>query len=60
MRAMVLDRIRGPLAVREVPDPAPPQALIERVIGLDEGAALLPTLDTASPDGMTVIDPRRA
>src|SRR6202020_623630 len=24
MRAMVLDRIRGPLAVREVPDPVPP------------------------------------
>ena len=37
-----------------------PQALIERVIGLDEGAALLPTLDTASPAGITIIDPSRA
>jgi alcohol dehydrogenase len=37
-----------------------PQALIERVISLDEAAALLPTFDTASPAGMTMIDPRRA
>jgi alcohol dehydrogenase len=37
-----------------------PQALIERVIGLAEGAALLPALDTAYPAGMTMIDPRRA
>ncbi len=37
-----------------------PQALIERVVGLDEGAALLPALDTASPAGMTMIDPSRA
>jgi alcohol dehydrogenase len=35
-----------------------PQDLIERVIGLPEAAALLPTLDQASPAGMTVIDPR--
>jgi alcohol dehydrogenase len=34
-----------------------PQALIERVISLDEAAALLPTFDTASPAGMTMIDP---
>jgi alcohol dehydrogenase len=37
-----------------------PQALIERVIALDEAAALLPTFDTASPAGMTIIDPSRA
>jgi alcohol dehydrogenase len=36
-----------------------PQDLIERVVGLSEAAALLPTFDTASPAGMTVIDPRR-
>ena len=36
-----------------------PQDLIERVIGLDEASALLPTFDTASPAGMTMIDPRR-
>ena len=35
-----------------------PQDLIERVVGLDEAAALLPALDTASPGGMTIIDPR--
>ncbi|MEV8100247.1 zinc-binding dehydrogenase [Kitasatospora sp. NPDC085879] len=36
-----------------------PQDLIERVIGLTEAAALLPAFDTASPAGMTMIDPRR-
>ena len=36
-----------------------PQSLIERVIGLEEAAALLPALDHASPAGMTMIDPRR-
>jgi len=35
-----------------------PQDLVERVISLDEAATLLPTLDTASPAGMTMIDPR--
>jgi alcohol dehydrogenase len=34
-----------------------PQNLIERVIRLDEAAALLPTFDQASPAGMTMIDP---
>jgi D-arabinose 1-dehydrogenase-like Zn-dependent alcohol dehydrogenase len=34
-----------------------PQALIERVIGLPEAAALLPAFDSASPAGMTMIDP---
>jgi alcohol dehydrogenase len=37
-----------------------PQDLIERIISLDEAAALLPTLDQASPAGMTIIDPRAA
>ena len=33
MRAMVLDRIRGPLAVREVPDPVPPDGgVVVRVL----------------------------
>ncbi|HTR91170.1 MAG TPA: zinc-dependent alcohol dehydrogenase family protein [Trebonia sp.] len=36
-----------------------PQDLIERVIGLEEAAALLPAFDTASPAGMTMIDPQR-
>jgi alcohol dehydrogenase len=36
-----------------------PQALIERVVGLDEAAHLLPVFDTAAPAGMTIIDPRR-
>jgi alcohol dehydrogenase len=35
-----------------------PHDLIERVIGLHEAAALLPTFDQASLAGMTVIDPR--
>ncbi|WP_235006439.1 zinc-binding dehydrogenase [Nocardiopsis sp. JB363] len=34
-----------------------PQLLIERVIGLDEAAALLPGFDQATVAGMTVIDP---
>lgn len=34
-----------------------PQKLIERVIGLNEAAALLPKLDQASPTGMTMVDP---
>ncbi|MBB4986947.1 hypothetical protein GGE06_007919 [Streptomyces sp. SFB5A] len=33
------------------------QQLIERVVGLDEAAVLLPGLDRASPAGMTMIDP---
>ncbi|RAG85963.1 alcohol dehydrogenase [Streptacidiphilus pinicola] len=36
-----------------------PQRLIERVVGLDEAAALLPGFDRASPAGMTMIDPLR-
>jgi alcohol dehydrogenase len=36
-----------------------PQRLIERVVGLDEAAALLPGFDHASPAGMTMIDPLR-
>lgn len=35
-----------------------PQDLVERVVGLTEGAQLLPTLDTAAPVGVTLIDPR--
>ncbi|MET9655151.1 hypothetical protein ABZZ44_33415 [Streptomyces sp. NPDC006460] len=34
-----------------------PQRLIERVVGLDEAAALLPGFDRAP--GMTMIDPLR-
>jgi alcohol dehydrogenase len=36
-----------------------PQELVERVVGLDEAALLLPHLDTATPAGMTMIDPQR-
>lgn len=36
-----------------------PQRLIERVIGLDEAAGMLPRLDTANVAGMTMIDPTR-
>lgn len=36
-----------------------PQRLIERVIGLDEAAGLLPRMDTANLAGMTMIDPAR-
>jgi alcohol dehydrogenase len=35
-----------------------PQALVERVVGLAEGARLLPSVDIASPAGVTLIDPR--
>lgn len=35
-----------------------PQDLVERVVGLSEGARLLPTVGTASPAGVTLIDPR--
>jgi alcohol dehydrogenase len=35
-----------------------PQALVERVVGLTEGGRLLPSLDTAAPVGVTLIDPR--
>jgi D-arabinose 1-dehydrogenase-like Zn-dependent alcohol dehydrogenase len=36
-----------------------PQRLIERTIGLDEAAALLPRFDRATVAGMTMIDPAR-
>ncbi len=35
-----------------------PELLVERVVGLDEGARLLPLLDSATPNGMTLVDPR--
>ena len=35
-----------------------PDALVERVVGLAEGARLLPPFGTASPVGVTLIDPR--
>lgn len=35
-----------------------PQSLIERVITLEQAAALLPTFDSAAPVGMTMIDPQ--
>lgn len=36
-----------------------PQAMVERVVGLTEGARLLPLAGTAAPVGVTLIDPRR-
>jgi alcohol dehydrogenase len=35
-----------------------PQDLVERVVGLTEGARLLPSFGSASPVGVTLIDPR--
>lgn len=34
-----------------------PHSLIERVVGLDEAAEMLPAMETATPAGMTIIDP---
>jgi alcohol dehydrogenase len=36
-----------------------PQRLVERTIGLEEAAALLPGFDAATVAGITVIDPKR-
>ena len=36
-----------------------PQRLVERTIGLDEAAALLPEFDRASVAGLTIVDPTR-
>jgi alcohol dehydrogenase len=36
-----------------------PQRLVERTVGLEEGAALLPGFDRATVAGMTMIDPVR-
>jgi alcohol dehydrogenase len=36
-----------------------PQALVEGVVGLTEGARLLPSVGEASPVGITLIDPRQ-
>ena len=36
-----------------------PQRLVERTIGLDEAATLLPVFDQATVAGMTIIDPVR-
>jgi D-arabinose 1-dehydrogenase-like Zn-dependent alcohol dehydrogenase len=36
-----------------------PQRLVERVIGLDEAAAMLPGFDRATVAGMTIVDPSR-
>ena len=36
-----------------------PQRLVERTIGLDEAAALLPGFDRATAAGMTMVDPAR-
>ena len=36
-----------------------PQRLIERTVGLDEAAAMLPGFDRAIVAGMTIVDPAR-
>lgn len=36
-----------------------PQRLVERTVGLEEVARLLPGLDRAAPAGMTIVDPTR-
>ncbi|WP_369372685.1 alcohol dehydrogenase catalytic domain-containing protein [Promicromonospora sp. Populi] len=37
-----------------------PQDLLDRVVGLEEAARLVPTMDSAPRAGMVVLDPRRA
>lgn len=37
-----------------------PHELIERIVSLDDAAALLPVFDTAAPAGLTIIDPTRS
>lgn len=34
-----------------------PESLVERVVGLEEAARLLPVMDRATPTGMTMVDP---
>jgi alcohol dehydrogenase len=36
-----------------------PQRLIERTVGLDEAAAMLPGFDRATVAGMTIVEPFR-
>ncbi|TFV60233.1 alcohol dehydrogenase [Mycobacterium sp. PS03-16] len=36
-----------------------PQEMVERIVGLAEGARLLPLVGTAAPVGVTLIDPRQ-
>ena len=36
-----------------------PQRLIERTVGLDDAAALLPHFDRATVAGITMVDPAR-
>ncbi len=75
MRAVVLDRIGGPLEVREVPDPVPPSGgvVVEvQATGLGRSdwhawaghdeitLPHVPGMDQASPAGLTIIDPRRS
>jgi alcohol dehydrogenase len=36
-----------------------PQRLVERTVGLDEAAAMLPDLDRWKVAGMTIVDPTR-
>lgn len=48
----------GMLALIDSGDLAP-QRLVERVVGLEEAAALLPGFDRANVAGMTIIDPSR-
>ncbi len=36
-----------------------PQLLVERTVGLEAAAAMLPGFDTATVAGMTIVDPRR-
>ena len=67
MRAVVMDRIGGPLEVREVPHPVTPDGgvVVEvRATGLCRSDwhawAGHDDITLASPAGMTIIDPRRA
>jgi alcohol dehydrogenase len=55
---MAAEDYPGMLALIER-DEVRPHQLIERVVGLEDVAALLPAFDNATPAGLTIIDPRR-
>jgi alcohol dehydrogenase len=55
---MAADDYPGMLALIER-DELRPHELIERIVSLEDAAALLPTFDNAAPAGLTIIDPRR-
>ena len=47
-------RAAGPAPLRDAP-----QLLVERIVSLDEAAHLLPTFDSSTAAGVTIIEPAR-